>query len=260
MARPRIVVVGAGFAGFTAARKLTKLSRGGAEIVLINPTDYFLYLPLLPEVAAGRARAAPGHRLALPRPLPGVRVVLGEVDEFDLDGRTVGWRDPEGGTRHDRLPPPRHRRGQRQQAAAGAGRDRVCARLPRHPRGAFPARPDHPADRDGRHRVRRTASAGPGAPSSSSGPATPAPRWRRRACSTPSGWSRSRPELAGKAAVAAGRHGRPGAADTRRTAGPGCRAGAAPARGGGPDRDQRQGGEPRRRPPVRPASTCRPGR
>ena len=24
-----------------------------AEIVLVNPTDYFLYLPLLPEVAAG---------------------------------------------------------------------------------------------------------------------------------------------------------------------------------------------------------------
>ena len=53
MARPRIVIVGAGFAGFTAARKLCKLSHGSADIVIINPTDYFLYLPLLPEVSAG---------------------------------------------------------------------------------------------------------------------------------------------------------------------------------------------------------------
>ena len=96
MSRPRIVVVGAGFAGFTAARKLTKLSRGGADIVLINPTDYFLYLPLLPEVAA--AVLEPRRvTVSLFRTLPGVRMVLGEVDEFDLDNRTVGWRDPEGG-------------------------------------------------------------------------------------------------------------------------------------------------------------------
>ena len=48
MARPRIVIVGAGFAGYHAARTLSRLSRGGAEITLINPTDYFLYLSLLP--------------------------------------------------------------------------------------------------------------------------------------------------------------------------------------------------------------------
>ncbi|HEU5109769.1 MAG TPA: FAD-dependent oxidoreductase [Micromonosporaceae bacterium] len=53
MARPRIVIVGAGFAGYHAARTLSRLSRGRADIALINPTDYFLYLPLLPEVAAG---------------------------------------------------------------------------------------------------------------------------------------------------------------------------------------------------------------
>ena len=51
--RQRVVIVGAGFAGFTAARHLSRLARGAIEIVLINPTDYFLYLPLLPEVAAG---------------------------------------------------------------------------------------------------------------------------------------------------------------------------------------------------------------
>jgi NADH:ubiquinone reductase (H+-translocating) len=96
MARPRIVIVGAGFAGFTAARKLSRLARGGADIVVINPTDYFLYLPLLPEVAAGILEPR-RVTVSLTATLPGVRVILGHVDRFDLDGRTVTWRDPDGG-------------------------------------------------------------------------------------------------------------------------------------------------------------------
>ena len=95
MARPRIVIVGAGFAGFTAARKLSKLSGGSADIVIINPTDYFLYLPLLPEVAAGILEPR-RVTVSLAAALPGVKVILGEVDSFDLDGRTVTYQDPEG--------------------------------------------------------------------------------------------------------------------------------------------------------------------
>ena len=95
MPRPRIVIVGAGFAGFTAARRLARLSRGRAEIVVINPTDYFLYLPLLPEVSAGVLEPR-RVTVSLSATLPGVRVLLGSVDEFDLDGRTVRFRDPDG--------------------------------------------------------------------------------------------------------------------------------------------------------------------
>ena len=53
MTKPRVVIVGAGFAGYHAAKTLSRLARGRAEIVVLNSTDYFLYLPLLPEVAAG---------------------------------------------------------------------------------------------------------------------------------------------------------------------------------------------------------------
>ncbi|MFG1605334.1 NAD(P)/FAD-dependent oxidoreductase [Actinoplanes sp. NPDC049265] len=96
MARPKIVIVGAGFAGFTAARKLAALAGGSADIIVINPTDYFLYLPLLPEVSAGILEPR-RVTVSLAGALPGVRVILGEVDSFDLAGRTVSYRDPDGG-------------------------------------------------------------------------------------------------------------------------------------------------------------------
>lgn len=105
MDRPRIVVVGAGFAGYHAARSLARSMGADAEIVVVNPTDYFLYLPLLPEVAAGLLdprRVA----VSLPATLPGVRLALGEVDVIDLAESCVEWVDPEGGrerTSYDRL-------------------------------------------------------------------------------------------------------------------------------------------------------------
>ena len=95
MARPRIVIVGAGFAGFETARTLSRLSRGAADIVLVNPTDYFLYLPLLPEVATGILEPR-RVTVSLAATLPGVRVVLGEVDGLDLAARTVSYADPDG--------------------------------------------------------------------------------------------------------------------------------------------------------------------
>lgn len=89
-----MVVVGAGFAGYNAARGLM-WHASSAEIVLINPTDYFLYLPLLPEVAAGVLEP---RRIcvSLPGQLPGVRLILGNVDAIDPTGQRVHWTDPEG--------------------------------------------------------------------------------------------------------------------------------------------------------------------
>jgi NADH:ubiquinone reductase (H+-translocating) len=105
MSRPRILIVGAGFAGYHAARTLTRLARGRADITVINPTDYFLYLPLLPEVSVGLLEPR-RVTVSLAETLPDVRVVLGEVDEIDLDGRQVRWVDPEdrrGHIGYDRL-------------------------------------------------------------------------------------------------------------------------------------------------------------
>lgn len=90
----RVVIVGAGFAGYNAARGLRRLVPD-AEVVLINPTDYFLYLPLLPEVGAGVLDPC-RICVSLPARLPGVRLQLGTVDRIDLAGHRVGWVDPEG--------------------------------------------------------------------------------------------------------------------------------------------------------------------
>ncbi|WP_107400446.1 NAD(P)/FAD-dependent oxidoreductase, partial [Streptomyces africanus] len=95
MSRPRIVIVGAGFAGYRTARTLSRETRGRAHITLLNPTDYFLYLPLLPQVAAGVLEPR-RVTVSLSDTLPDVRLVLGEADRVDLDGRTLHYTGPEG--------------------------------------------------------------------------------------------------------------------------------------------------------------------
>ncbi|MEU0676553.1 NAD(P)/FAD-dependent oxidoreductase [Streptomyces sp. NPDC006172] len=105
MSRPRIVIVGAGFAGYRTARTLARAARGRADITLLNPTDYFLYLPLLPQVSAGILEPR-RVTVSLSGTLPDVRLVLGEAGRVDLDGRAVHYTDPEGreGTlEYDRL-------------------------------------------------------------------------------------------------------------------------------------------------------------
>jgi NADH dehydrogenase len=103
--RERVVIAGAGFAGFHAARKLARLVRGLVDIVVVNPTDYFLYLPLLPEVAAGILEP---RRVAVPLSTgsPRIRYLLGSIYSVDALGRRVRFIDPRGEHRtldYDRL-------------------------------------------------------------------------------------------------------------------------------------------------------------
>jgi NADH:ubiquinone reductase (H+-translocating) len=105
MSRPRIVIVGAGFAGYHTARTLSRLSRGHAEIILINVTDYFLYLPLLPEVSVGLLDPR-ALTVSLQETLPHVRVVLAEVNGVDFKAHRVHYCDAEdraGSVGYDRL-------------------------------------------------------------------------------------------------------------------------------------------------------------
>src|ERR671916_3071299 len=97
--RPRVVVVGSGFAGFTCARELERrLGPEDAELVLASPTDYLLYSPLLPEVATG-AQDARNIAVPLHGALKRTRIILGDTMGVDLEARTCVVSPPNASKR-----------------------------------------------------------------------------------------------------------------------------------------------------------------
>jgi NADH dehydrogenase FAD-containing subunit len=77
--RPVILVVGGGYVGlYTALRLQKKLSRGRAEIVVVDPQPHMTYQPFLPEAAAGSVE--PRHVVVPLRPtLNRCRVITGAL-------------------------------------------------------------------------------------------------------------------------------------------------------------------------------------
>ena len=85
---PRVVVVGAGFGGLEAARRLAPLP---VQVTIIDRKNHHTFQPLLYQVAT--AGISPGE-IAAPirwilRGRNNVEVLLGEVVGFDLERRTV---------------------------------------------------------------------------------------------------------------------------------------------------------------------------
>ncbi|WP_019633787.1 NAD(P)/FAD-dependent oxidoreductase [Actinomadura atramentaria] len=99
MPAPRIVIIGAGFAGYNVARRLERsMSPHAAQIRIVAPFGYTLYQPLLPQVAAGvldpRSIAGPLHRLLrrtqlVPGSAVGVDLGAQAVEVSTIDGRTT---------------------------------------------------------------------------------------------------------------------------------------------------------------------------
>jgi NADH dehydrogenase len=96
--RHRVVVVGGGFGGLQTVRSLR---RAPVEITLVDRRNFHLFQPLLYQVATGALSPA-----EIATPLRGilkrqknVRVLMGEVREFDLARRQVTLDAlPDGGT------------------------------------------------------------------------------------------------------------------------------------------------------------------
>jgi NADH dehydrogenase len=86
--RHRVVVVGSGFGGLFATKRL---KRAGVDVTLISRTTHHLFQPLLYQVATGilsEGEIAPATREILRR-RDYVRVLLGEVTDVDLAAHTV---------------------------------------------------------------------------------------------------------------------------------------------------------------------------
>ena len=88
MQKPKVVIIGGGFGGMFTAKKLHKLSQGDLDIELISKINYFVYQPLLPEVAAGTLNPQDAVT-PLRNLLKGVQVRLAEVTDVDFDAKQV---------------------------------------------------------------------------------------------------------------------------------------------------------------------------
>ena len=92
MARPHIVIVGAGFGGLAAAHAL---AGAAADVTVIDRRNYHLFQPLLYQVAtAGLSPAQIASPIrAILRKAANVQVMLGKVTTIDKERRTVTLED-----------------------------------------------------------------------------------------------------------------------------------------------------------------------
>ncbi len=92
--KPRVVIVGAGFGGLQAAKKL---ARKDVQITVIDRTNYHLFQPLLYQVAT--AALSPADIAAPVRSVlsssKNVEVILAEVEVVDVAAKKVKTKDAE---------------------------------------------------------------------------------------------------------------------------------------------------------------------
>ena len=100
--RHRVVVVGGGFGGLQAVRRLRRAS---VDVTLVDRQNFHLFQPLVYQVATGAlsaAEVAAPLRAVLKRQ-ENARVVLAEVSGFDLDRRQLVLDHLPNGRRGERL-------------------------------------------------------------------------------------------------------------------------------------------------------------
>jgi NADH dehydrogenase len=100
LSKPRVIIIGGGFGGLTAAKSLRKAK---VEVILIDKTNHHLFQPLLYQVAT--AALSPGD-IAIPlrailRRYDNIQVIMDEALRIDLISRKVYF--PDGDLSYDYL-------------------------------------------------------------------------------------------------------------------------------------------------------------
>ncbi len=102
MLKPHVVILGAGFGGTYVAKKLAKyVKKAVIDVTIVNKTNYFLFTPLLHEVATGSLSPT-----SVAEPLrevfvgTGIELCQGTVQSIDLGEHRVHITGVGGGSRH----------------------------------------------------------------------------------------------------------------------------------------------------------------
>jgi len=105
--KKKVLVIGGGFGGVFAAKKLARRGRDKFDVELINNNNYFVFQPLLPEVAPPpstpravaplRPVAARHRRFARPKSL---LLLISSTSNLSRPRRASSWRE------HAAKPPP----------------------------------------------------------------------------------------------------------------------------------------------------------
>lgn len=88
MEQKKVLVIGGGFGGVFAAKALARFGRGKLDVELVNANNYFVFQPLLPEVAAGSIHSADAV-VPLRQLLRRVKFRLADVMGIDFAKKTV---------------------------------------------------------------------------------------------------------------------------------------------------------------------------
>ena len=88
MEKKKILVIGGGFGGVFAAKSLEKLGRGQVDVQLINNNNYFVFQPLLAEVASGSINSSDAV-VPLRQLLTKVQIRQAQVMGIDFKDKTV---------------------------------------------------------------------------------------------------------------------------------------------------------------------------
>ena len=85
----KILILGGGFGGLYCAKRLQKIKLNSFDIELISDNNYFVFQPLLPEVASGTISASDAVT-PIRQMLDAVKFRNAEVNIIDLKKKRVG--------------------------------------------------------------------------------------------------------------------------------------------------------------------------